>query len=163
MQNSSWVNKHHLSPSAGRNRWPLNTAHVAYWFDGGYLYLIWREQLKVFDMCERSFFPFCNLPFRLAPPHLSLWWPRNLQPWETQRAQTDIITLMSCDRRMQSGLFLKPTQSVFRSMIQLKPSAETQERAHARWLRDMHSSSCTFSEWMNASTRTGKCMTTANS
>lgn len=33
---------------------------------------------------------------------------------------------------MQSALFRKPTQPVFRHMIQLKPSAESQERAHAR-------------------------------
>lgn len=55
-------------------------------------------------------------------------------------------------------LFLKPTQPVFRSMIQLKPSAEAHARVHARThartlakrhtVAVMHSSSCTFSEWM---------------
>lgn len=53
--------------------------------------------------------------------------------------------LISCDRRMQAVLFLKPTQPVFHSMIQLRLSAQTHTRTHTHKLGKRHAqrSGCT--------------------
>lgn len=71
-------------------------------------------------------------------PLLWIWLSCYLQLWKIQLGQTDIIMLISCDGRMQAVLFLKPTQPVFHSMIQLRPSAQTYAHVHARKLVKRH-------------------------
>lgn len=53
--------------------------------------------------------------------------------------------LISCDRRMQAVLFLKPTQPVFHSMIQFGMSAQTHTNIHTHKLGKRHTerSGCT--------------------
>lgn len=53
-----------------------------------------------------------------------------LQSKEISLGQTDIIMLISCDRRMQAVLFLKLTQPVLYSLIQLTPSANAHTHTH---------------------------------
>lgn len=113
------------------------------------IHLINKLQLMGLMQClEEVFILFSTNPFWI-------WLSCYSQPQEILLGQTDIIMLISCDRRMQAVLFLKPTQPVFHSMIQLRPSIHTYTHAHTHTLTfaqarqkahtevKMHTSTCT--------------------